>query len=137
VSRFRLAPRAAAEARAEAGRSTSKRGTGERARSFAIGSYQIQPVRLDIGISPAPCSFSSGGAGSIRGRASSPGYAMASFRAFTGRPLRTLRAGLALNTVGSFVKGLIPCRALVAGFLMTRNFAKPGITNTPFFLSSL
>ena len=46
-------------------------------------------------------------------------YATASLAAFTGRPLITLRAGLALKTVGSFVKGLMPLRSLVAGFLTT------------------
>src|SRR4029079_342382 len=50
----------------------------------------------------------------------------ASLAAFTGRTLRLLRAGFALNTVGSLVKGLMPVRSLVAGFLMTTNLAKPG-----------
>ncbi len=53
-------------------------------------------------------------------------YATASLTAFTGRALITFLAGLALNTVGSFVKGLMPSRAFVAGFLMTTNFANPG-----------
>ena len=48
-----------------------------------------------------------------------------------------LRAGLALNIIGSPLKGLTPLRALVAGFLMTTNLAKPGTRNTPDFLSSL
>src|SRR6202022_1055274 len=61
----------------------------------------------------------------------------ASFAAFTGRALTIFRAGLALNTVGSFVNGLIPSRSLVAGFLITTNFAKPGKRKTPVFLSSL
>jgi hypothetical protein len=61
----------------------------------------------------------------------------ASFAALTGRALTILRAGLALNTVGSFVNGLMPARSFVAGFLMTTNFAKPGSRNTPLFLSSL
>ena len=47
------------------------------------------------------------------------------------------RAGFALNTVGSFVKGLMPLRAFVAGFLITTNFANPGTTKAPVFLSSL
>src|SRR5450759_1900741 len=42
----------------------------------------------------------------------------ASFAAFTGRALMTFRAGLALNSIGSLVKGLMPLRAMVAGFLM-------------------
>ena len=61
----------------------------------------------------------------------------ASFAAFTGRALTIFRAGLALNTVGSFVKGLMPARSFVAGFLMTTNFAKPGNKNAPFFFNSL
>src|ERR1019366_965986 len=61
----------------------------------------------------------------------------ASLTALTGRALMSFRAGLALNTVGSLVKGLMPLRALVAGFLTTTNFAKPGSTKAPVFLSSL
>jgi hypothetical protein len=61
----------------------------------------------------------------------------ASLAALTGRALMILRAGLALNTVGSLVKGLMPLRAFVAGFLMTTNFAKPGTKNAPVFFSSL
>ena len=64
-------------------------------------------------------------------------YATASLTAFTGRALMTFLAGLALNTVGSFVNGLMPFRAFVAGFLMTTNFANPGTKNAPVFLSSL
>src|SRR5215471_6318271 len=76
----------------------------------------------------------------------SPGYdagawvrphATASLAALTGRALMILRAGFALKTVGSFVNGLIPRRAFVAGFFMTMNLASPGITNAPVFLSSL
>jgi hypothetical protein len=55
----------------------------------------------------------------------------ASFAAFTGRARMIFRAGLALNTVGSFVNGLMPFRSLVAGFFMTTNLAKPGTTPTP------
>ena len=43
------------------------------------------------------------------------------------------RAGLALNTVGSFVNGLMPLRAFVAGFLMTTNLANPGTRKAPVF----
>lgn len=48
-----------------------------------------------------------------------------------------LRAGFALKVMASPVNGLVPLRALVAGFLMTTNLAKPGTTNAPFFFSSL
>jgi hypothetical protein len=61
----------------------------------------------------------------------------ASFAALTGRARTIFRAGLALNTIGSPLKGLVPLRALVAGFLITTNLAKPGTRKTPFFLSSL
>jgi hypothetical protein len=47
------------------------------------------------------------------------------------------RAGFALKIVGSFVNGLMPSRAFVAGFLMTMNLASPGTMNVPVFLSSL
>jgi hypothetical protein len=50
-------------------------------------------------------------------------YATTSLTAFTGRALMTFLAGLALNTAGSFVKGFMPVRCFVAGFLMTTNFA--------------
>ena len=40
------------------------------------------------------------------------------------------RAGFALNTVGSFVKGLMPLRAFVAGFLITMPIpVKPPVCN--------
>jgi ABC transporter substrate binding protein len=65
------------------------------------------------------------------------GYATASLTAFTGRALITFLAGLALNIVGSFVNGLMPFRAFVAGFLMTTNLANPGTKKAPVFLSSL
>jgi len=61
----------------------------------------------------------------------------ASLTALTGRALTIFRAGLALNTVGSLVKGLIPFRSLVAGFLRTTNFAKPGTMKELFFFNSL
>src|SRR3990167_7530180 len=43
----------------------------------------------------------------------------------------TLRAGFALNIVGSPVKWLIPLRALVAGLRITLHFIKPGTVNSP------
>ena len=46
-------------------------------------------------------------------------YATASLAAFTARALTTLRAGLAVKTVGSLVNGLMPLRSLGAGFLTT------------------
>src|SRR5439155_10917992 len=61
----------------------------------------------------------------------------ASLAALTGRARTIFRAGLALNIISSPVNGLVPLRALVAGFLMTTNLAKPGTRNRPFFLSSL
>src|SRR6516162_4707076 len=61
----------------------------------------------------------------------------ASFAALTGRTLRIFLAGFALNTVGSLVKGLMPLRSLVAGFLTTMNLAKPGSRNSPLFFISL
>jgi hypothetical protein len=44
----------------------------------------------------------------------------------TGRALTIFRAGLALNIIGSPLKGFVPARALVAGFLMTTNLTNPG-----------
>src|SRR3569623_445730 len=70
-------------------------------------------------------------------RSSLPENQTASFAAFTGRARTILRAGLALNIIGSPVKGFVPLRAFVAGFLMTTNLANPGRRNTPFFFSSL
>ena len=49
-----------------------------------------------------------------------------SLRFFIGRILTMFRAGLALNTVSSPVKGLMPLRALVAGLRITISFIKPG-----------
>ena len=63
-------------------------------------------------------------------------YATASLTAFTGRALIIFLAGLALNIVGSFVKGLMPFRTFVAGFLITTNLANPGTKKAPV-LSSL
>src|SRR5688500_10045226 len=54
-----------------------------------------------------------------------------SFSALSGRTLMTLRAGLALNICSCLVKGLIPLRALVAGFWITLIFIRPGTANTP------
>ena len=61
----------------------------------------------------------------------------ASFAALTGRALTIFRAGLALNIIGSPLNGLVPARALVAGFLITTNLANPGTRKTPDFFSSL
>src|SRR5690606_6241735 len=54
-----------------------------------------------------------------------------SFSALSGRILTTFRAGLALKTVSSLVKGLMPLRALVAGFLVTLIFIRPGTVKRP------
>ena len=43
-------------------------------------------------------------------------YLAISLRAFNGRTLTTLRAGLALKTCSCFVNGLMPLRSGVAGF---------------------
>src|SRR5216683_2856001 len=64
-------------------------------------------------------------------------YDTASLAAFTGRALMIFRAGFALKIVGSFVNGLMPFRAFIAGFLMTTNLANPGTKKAPVFLSSL
>ena len=50
------------------------------------------------------------------------------FGSLAGRALMIFRAGFALNTVGSYVNGLTPLRAIVAGFLITTNSANPGTT---------
>src|SRR5205823_14972083 len=54
-----------------------------------------------------------------------------SFNDFKGIALTTLRADLALKVIGSLVKGLIPCLALVAGLRTTFSFRSPGMTNSP------
>src|SRR6266700_574854 len=64
-------------------------------------------------------------------------FQTASFAALTGLARTILRAGLAVNIIAWPVNGLVPLRALVAGFLTTTNLAKPGTRNTPFFFSSL
>src|SRR5579883_2120721 len=69
--------------------------------------------------------------------AAEPGYLTASLTAFTGRARTALLAGFAANICFSLVKGLMPSRAGRAGFFTTTNFAKPGRTKMPFFLSSL
>jgi hypothetical protein len=48
-----------------------------------------------------------------------------------------LSGWLPLNTVGSFVKGLMPAHSFVARFLITTNFANPGNGNAPFFFNYL
>src|SRR5260370_10636672 len=58
-------------------------------------------------------------------------YDTASLAAFTGRALMIFRAGFALNIVGSFVKGLMPFLAFVAGFFSTNNFADTGGNKGP------
>src|SRR4051794_16228326 len=61
----------------------------------------------------------------------------ASLATFRGDALTDLLAGLAANSIGSFVKGFTPLRASVAGLLTTDIFAKPGMTNSPDSFSSL
>src|SRR6185436_20705973 len=60
-----------------------------------------------------------------------PSYFAMSFSDLSGRTLITRRAGFALNTCSIFVNGLIPLRALVAGFSTTVIFIRPGTVNTP------
>merc|ERR1712014_79357 len=55
---------------------------------------------------------------------------------FMGKPLTVLLAGFALNTHGSFVKGLTPFRAGVAGLFFSFRLTQPAILKEPFFLSS-
>jgi hypothetical protein len=45
--------------------------------------------------------------------------------------LTDLLAGLAANSIGSFVKGFIPLRASVADLFTTDILAKPGMANSP------
>src|SRR4051812_40848984 len=54
-----------------------------------------------------------------------------SLRLFKGRTLTTLRAGLALNICSILVKGLMPLRALTAGFCTMMTFIRPGTTKRP------
>src|SRR5258708_8090780 len=58
-------------------------------------------------------------------------YDTASLAALTGRALMIFRAGFALNIVGSFVKGLMPFLAFVAGFFLTNKFADSGTKKGP------
>src|SRR5881394_1348975 len=59
----------------------------------------------------------------------------ASLATFSGAALTDSLAGLA--SMGSFVKGLTPLRASVAGLFTTDILAKPGMTNSPGSFSSL
>src|SRR5688572_11123980 len=52
-------------------------------------------------------------------------------RAFSGSARTFLEAGFALNVIFSFVKGLMPSRAFVAGFFTTFSLSKPGSVNRP------
>src|SRR6267154_2337371 len=61
----------------------------------------------------------------------------ASLATFRGDALTDLLAGLAANSIGSFVKGFTPLRASVAGLFTTDILAKPGMTNSPDSFSSL
>merc|ERR1712187_690106 len=58
-----------------------------------------------------------------------------SFNFFIGRALTVLDAGLALKTHGSFVKGLTPLRAGVAGFDFNFKLSAPAILKEPDFFS--
>src|ERR1700687_1160578 len=61
----------------------------------------------------------------------------ASLATFRGDALTDLLAGLAPNSIGSFVKGFTPLRASGAGWFTTDILAKPGMTNSPDSFSSL
>src|SRR5262249_41536535 len=54
-------------------------------------------------------------------------YETMSLSFLSGRILTTLRAGLALKIVSSFVNGLMPLRSLVAGLCCTTILQRPGI----------
>merc|ERR1719506_2730990 len=60
----------------------------------------------------------------------------ASFNFFMARALTVLEAGLALNTQGSLVNGLMPFFAGVAGFFFNFKFNMPASLKLPFFLIS-
>src|SRR5205814_10075218 len=68
-----------------------------------------------------------------RGGGKSPSYWLTiPFRLFRGMTRTFLLAGLALNIIFWPVNGLMPSRALVAGFLTTFIFSSPGMVNRPF-----
>merc|ERR1711976_1086341 len=54
---------------------------------------------------------------------------------FMGKPLTVLLAGFALNTHGSFVKGLTPFRAGVAGLFFSFRLTQPATLKDPCFFS--
>src|SRR6478752_401927 len=61
----------------------------------------------------------------------------ASLATFRGDALTDLLAGLAANSIGSFVKGFTPLRASIAGLFTTDILTKPGMRNSPDSFSSL
>src|SRR3981189_2946906 len=65
-----------------------------------------------------------------------PPLQTASLATFRGDALTDLLAGLAANSIGSFLKGFKPLRASVAGFVTTDILTKPGMTNSPDSLST-
>merc|ERR1719247_2473918 len=54
---------------------------------------------------------------------------------FIGKARTVLLAGFALKTHGSFVKGLTPFRAGLAGFFLSFMFNAPASLNDPFFFN--
>merc|ERR1719326_2846070 len=60
----------------------------------------------------------------------------ATFSFFMASALTVLEAGLALNTQGSLVNGLMPFLAGVAGFFFNFKFSMPASLKLPFFLIS-
>eukprot|EP00448_Togula_jolla_P029435 CAMPEP_0170622162 /NCGR_PEP_ID=MMETSP0224-20130122/28980_1 /TAXON_ID=285029 /ORGANISM="Togula jolla, Strain CCCM 725" /LENGTH=99 /DNA_ID=CAMNT_0010948455 /DNA_START=52 /DNA_END=348 /DNA_ORIENTATION=+ len=61
----------------------------------------------------------------------------ASFSFFRGRARTVCDAGFALKMQGSFVKGLMPFLALVAGFFFSFMLSIPASLKLPVFFSSL
>jgi hypothetical protein len=59
-----------------------------------------------------------------------PSVSNSVFSDFKGDALTDLLAGLAANSIGSFVKGFTPLRASIAGLFTTDILTKSGMTNS-------
>ena len=101
---------------------------GDRIREDALGRWQQTDRCLPpLPLSQAPIAQDAGLA-----RATQPSIPQTIFlSACNGRTLTTLRAGLALKIVSSFVNGLMPLRAFLAGIRLTTTFMRPGTCMTP------